>query len=96
MGEFVKSFEVCQANKHSTQRPTGLLQPVENPERPFEVATMDFITHLPVSTRGFDAAFSIVDRFSRLCRFIPRKTSMSALECAQLFFEHWVCRFGMP
>ena len=27
---------------------------------------MDFITHLPVSTRGYDAIFSIIDRFSRL------------------------------
>ena len=57
---------------------------------------MDFITHLPVSTRGFDAIFSIVDRFSRLVRFIPCSSSMSAVECAQLFFEHWVCRFGVP
>jgi hypothetical protein len=24
---------------------------------------MDFITHLPVSTRGHDAIFSIIDRF---------------------------------
>jgi Integrase core domain. len=21
---------------------------------------------------------------------------MSAVECADLFFEHWVCKFGMP
>jgi hypothetical protein len=27
---------------------------------------MDFVTHLPVSTRGYDAIFSIIDRFSDL------------------------------
>jgi hypothetical protein len=43
---------------------------------------MDFITHLPVSTRGYDAIFSIIDRFSRLCRFIPCHSTMSAVECA--------------
>jgi hypothetical protein len=69
---------------------------VENPSKPFEHVTMDFITHLPVSTRGHDAIFSIIDRFSRVCRFIPCSSSMTALECAQLFWEHWVCRFGMP
>ncbi len=45
---------------------------------------MDFVTHLPVSTRGYDAIFSIVDRFSRFCRFIPCHTAMSALDCADL------------
>ena len=57
---------------------------------------MDFVTHLLVSTRGYDAIFSIIDRFSRYCRFIPCHTAMSAVECADLFFEHWVCKFGMP
>jgi hypothetical protein len=57
---------------------------------------MDFVTHLPVSTRRYDAIFSIIDRFSRLCRFIPCHSSMSALDCASLFWEHWVCKFGMP
>jgi hypothetical protein len=57
---------------------------------------MDFVTHLPVSTRGHDAIFSIIDRFSRLCRFIPCSSAMTALDCALLFWEHWVCRFEMP
>jgi hypothetical protein len=57
---------------------------------------MDFVVNLPVSERGFDCIFTIVDRFSRLVRFIPCKTAISAVEVASLFFEHWVCRFGMP
>jgi Integrase core domain len=69
---------------------------VENPTHPFQHISMDFVTHLPVSTHGYDAIFSIVDRFSCLCRFIPCHSYMSALDCAQLFWEHWVCKFGMP
>ena len=57
---------------------------------------MDFITHLPCSFRGFDSIFTIVDIFSRFARFIPCKTSINAVEVANLFFEEWVCRFGMP
>jgi hypothetical protein len=57
---------------------------------------MDFIMPLPVSTRGYDAIFSIIDRFSRTCRFIPCHSTISASDVADLFFEHWVCRFGMP
>ena len=74
----------------------GLLQPVENPQRPFDHVTMDFITHLPLSSRGHDAIFTIVDRFSRVVSLIPCSSSMSAVDCAKMFFEHWVCRFGVP
>ncbi len=52
--------------------------------------------HLPTSTRGHDAIFNIVDRFSRMVRFVPCSSILTAVDAANLFFEHWVCRFGMP
>lgn len=57
---------------------------------------MDFVINLPESSRGYDCIFTIVDRFSRLVRFVPCMTASSADDVARLFFEHWVCRFGMP
>ena len=57
---------------------------------------MDFVTNLPESSRGYDAIFSIVDRFTKYVRFIPCRSNISAVEVAQLFFENWVCRYGMP
>ena len=93
---FCKRCPVCQANKTSTQRPIGKLQPVENPSKPFAHVTMDFVMPLPTSTRGYDAIFTIVDRFSRMVRFIPCHSDLTAADTARLFFENWVCRFGMP
>ena len=57
---------------------------------------MDFVTHLPTSERGFDAIFTVVDRFSKYVRFIPCMTSSSAFDIAHLFFENIVCKHGMP
>ena len=57
---------------------------------------MDFIMSLPLSSRGYDAVFTIVDRFSRLVRFIPCNSNITAHDAAMLFFEHWVCWFGVP
>lgn len=94
--KFCRECPVCAANKSSTKKPGGLLQPVENPSALFEHVTMDFIVNLPVSERGFDCIFTIVDRFSRYVRFIPCMTASSAEDVAQLFFENWVCKFGMP
>ncbi len=57
---------------------------------------MDFVTNLPVSVRGYDGVMTIVDRFSRLVRFIPMKTASSAADVARLFFENWLCLYGAP
>ena len=62
----------------------------------FEHVTMDFVVSLPMTPRGNDAIFSIIDRFYRVCRFIPCSTSLTALDAANLFFEHWVCKYGVP
>lgn len=80
--QFCKKCSVCQASKSSTQKPIGLLQPLENPTKPFQHISMDFIFNLPVSERGYDGIFTIVDRFSRLVRFIPCNSTITAPEVA--------------
>jgi hypothetical protein len=56
---------------------------------------MDFITHLPLSN-SYDGIFTIVDRFSKYVKFIPYNSTADAPIIAQLFFDNWVCQFGMP
>ena len=57
---------------------------------------MDFIFGLPETGRGHTGIFTIVDRFSKYVVFIPTVETVTAPEVATLFFENWVCRFGMP
>ena len=45
---------------------------------------MDLITHLPLSN-GFDAVFTIVDRFSKHVTFVLCSTSSTALDLAPYF-----------
>ena len=56
---------------------------------------MDLITHLPTS-EGFDLVFIILDRFSKYITFIPCKATCIALDLARIFYDHIVCKFGMP
>ena len=56
---------------------------------------MDLITHLPTS-EGFDLVFTIIDRFSKYVTFIPCKATCTALDLARMFYDHIVCKFGMP
>lgn len=93
---YIKSCQQCQRNKSSTQRPAGLLQPLEIPSAPFESISMDFITALPTTTTGFDALMVVVDRFSKYVEFIPTHTTATAADTATLFYTHIVCRHGCP
>ena len=57
---------------------------------------MDFITDLPVTWSGFDAVFTVVDQFSKMVCFMPCCGTADAATVARLFFNNWVCKFGMP
>ena len=43
---------------------------------------MDLIVSLPTTTTGYDAVFTVVERFSKLVKFTPCMTSISAAELA--------------
>ena len=72
------------------------MHPNEIPERPFQHVALDFVTGLPLTERGFDAVLTIVDRFSKTCRFVPCTKEVDAPITERLLFENWVCLFGMP
>ena len=55
IGDFVSHCLVCQQVKAEHQRLTGLLQQIEIPEWKSERITMDFVTGLPRSSKGFDS-----------------------------------------
>ncbi|KAA0036866.1 ty3-gypsy retrotransposon protein [Cucumis melo var. makuwa] len=53
VAEFVSRCLVCQQVKAPRQKPAGLLQPLSIPEWKWENVSMDFITGLPRTLRGF-------------------------------------------
>ena len=70
----VRNCDVCQRDKVSHQKPVGLLQPLEIPDRKWECVSMDFITGLTPSKKGNDAILVVVDKLSKMAHFIPTTT----------------------
>ena len=66
------------------------------PQYVFEHASLDLITHLSITARGYDSILTIVDRLSKLVYFIPCKKAISAKEMAQLFLSVVVAQHRMP
>ncbi|KAL4032890.1 hypothetical protein IC575_005973 [Cucumis melo] len=69
--EFVCKCLVCQQVKAPRQKPAGLLQPLSVPEWKWENVSMDFITGLPRTLKGFTVIWVVVDRLTKSAHFVP-------------------------
>jgi transposase InsO family protein len=97
--KYVNTCEECQRGKPRRHRPYGELVPFAVPIKPWEEITMDFITDLPPSKidgRVYDSILVIVDRFTKLSRYIPVTKTITAAELAEVFIQKVYKDFGCP
>lgn len=73
--------------------PAGLLHPMPRPQRPWSELSVDFVTGLPPS-EGNMVILTVVDRFSKMVKFIPSPKLPSAKQTAEL--QNIVTTFGFP
>ncbi|KAL2632608.1 hypothetical protein R1flu_004087 [Riccia fluitans] len=62
--------------------------------KPFESISMDCIMCLPKSA-GYDAIMVVVDRFSKLARFMGTMSKATAFQMAKLFLDGWWHTYGL-
>ena len=91
---YVKSCDICQRTKAQRKRQAGEMQALPLPTKPFDSISMDFITDLPPSIQPdtavlHDCILVIVDRYTKVGRFIPCRKTTDAPELARLFLANW-------
>ena len=86
----------CQVNKHEHLKVVGLLYPLDIPKGKWESISMDFIIGLPQTNRGHDSVWVVVDRLTKLVKFIPTRKDVKTPELARLFIEHLYRLYGLP
>jgi Integrase zinc binding domain/Chromo (CHRromatin Organisation MOdifier) domain/Integrase core domain len=92
----INECRVCQGTKHETGKQKGLLQPIEVPQAPWEVISLDFITGLPTTHEGDDSMMVVIDQFSKMVHYIPVRETITAEETAQKVLEGVIRLHGMP
>jgi len=74
----------------------GLFQPLLIPGWKWEEVSMNFISGLPPSIKGYDSIWVIIDHLTKVARFILVRTEYHPHQYAELYFEHIVCQYGVP
>jgi hypothetical protein len=57
---------------------------------------MDFIVRLPRTEARYDSMWLIVDRLTKVARFIPVKTTYSTAKLVELYMSRIVFLHGVP
>ena len=66
MSKYVKGCVMCATSKQRNRK-LGLYTPLPIPSRPWERISIDFVWLLPISRKGNDYLYLVVDHFSKLC-----------------------------
>ena len=85
VAEFVSICLVCQQVIALRQKPTGLLQPLSVPKWKLENVSMDFITRLLRTLKGYTVIWVVVDKLTKSAQFVPGKSTYTASKWAQLY-----------
>jgi transposase InsO family protein len=99
--QVTKECPDCQRNKPTRHKPYGGLQPVEIPERPWEVISWDFVVKLPksrdpITGQDHDAILVIVDKLTKWGYFIACTEEISAEDVARIYVKEVFARHGAP
>ncbi len=89
--EYVLTCNTCQNIAIPRHKPYGKLESLPVPKGPWQEVSLDFITQLPrsyIGTKEYDAILVVVDRYTKMAKFIPTTTDISAPEFAALFHEN--------
>ncbi|KAD4982231.1 hypothetical protein E3N88_18902 [Mikania micrantha] len=87
IAKYVENCLTCLQVKAEHQKPYGKLQPLEIPMWKWEHITMDLITKLSKTRKGYDAIWVIVDRLTKSAHFIPIRESYSSEKMAEVNFQ---------
>jgi hypothetical protein len=96
IAKYVARCDTCRRVKVEHLKSVGMLQPLPIPSWKWEDISMDFITGLPKTSRGFDSIWVIVDRLTKSAHFVPVKTDYRASRYVEIYVAQIMSLHGIP
>nr|GEV37039.1 reverse transcriptase domain-containing protein [Tanacetum cinerariifolium] len=93
---YVSKCLTCTKVKAEHQKPSGLLVQPKIPEWKWDNITMDFVTKLPKSSRGYDTIWVIVNQLTKSAIFTPIRGTDPMDKLARIYLKEVVMRHGIP
>ena len=96
--EYVDACHVCQRMKAAWHLPYREMHALLRSDGSWQEITMDFITGLPLSKRNtiiYDACLMVVDRYTKMAKYIPTHKMIDAPMLTQVFLDEIVRNFGV-
>ncbi|XP_075478828.1 uncharacterized protein LOC142519681 [Primulina tabacum] len=78
------------------QRPAGTLQSLPIPQWKWEHITMDFVTGLPGTPKGYNSIWVIVHRLTKSAHFLPVKMTFTMNQYAEVYVAEILRLHGIP
>ena len=85
VAKYIRGFVMCATSKPSNRK-LGLYTPLPISSRHYESISMDFVGGLPMSRKGHDYLYFVVDRFRKMCILMPCNKQIIAEKTTHLFF----------
>ena len=92
----VQECDICQRTKPSNHLSAERLHPLPIPERSWESIGMDNLGPIPKSASGKDMILIVIDRLTKMARFIPTNSSVTNKKIANLFLREVFRHHGLP
>jgi hypothetical protein len=99
VAKFCETCATCKRTKSDNQKPYGLLNPLQIPDKPWESIGIDFVDPLPVSENRngeFDMLVVVIDRLTSMIHLVPGRQDHKSKEMAELIFSEIYRLHGLP
>lgn len=87
VSKYIKGCVMCLTSKPSNIK-LGLYTPFLIPSCPWESISMDFVGGFPMSRKGHDYLYVVVDRFNKMCILMPCVKQVTTKKIAHMFFQN--------
>nr|GEX95795.1 putative reverse transcriptase domain-containing protein [Tanacetum cinerariifolium] len=92
---YISKCLTCLKVKAEHQRPSGLLQQPDIPERKWEGIAIDFVTKLPRTSSEHNTIWVIMDRLTKSAYFLPMREDYKMERLARLYLNEIFARHGV-